>query len=152
MYVAASSGIDASLATVQGIQEGGMVSTQPQPPWFLKTETPAIAAYAEAKRRYAAGSKEGQDVMVGWVAGQMIEKALANVSPLGRAVQPADFLRGLWMFKGETVGGLIPPTTFVQDQPTTDEGNCWYPGSVVNGKWTAPEGAQPTCIPMKLKY
>ena len=63
----------------------------------------------------------------------------------------ADFLRGFGRFRNEAVRGLIPSTTFTEGQPTTSQGNCWYPTSVVNGRWTAPNGATPTCVDVKLK-
>lgn len=150
LFIGASAGIDSNLAKATGIQ-GGLRATQPQPPWFLRAGTPAIAAYAAARERYAPGAKEGQDVIIGWIAGKMIEQALANAAPLGATVAPADFLRGFGRYRNETVGGLIPPTTFTAGEPTTDQGNCWYATSVEAGKWTAPNGAKPTCINLTLK-
>ena len=149
LYINAHSEQDQGMASDTGLQ-GGLLGAQPQVPWFLHSETPAIAAYRAAKEKYAPGAKEGQDVMVGWVSGKMVEKALLAARPLPGVIKSADVLRGLWTFSGETLLGLVPPMSFTRGQPAAI-GNCWFTTSVIQGKWTAPNGASPSCEPLNLK-
>lgn len=144
MYVNASAQQDQGMARYEGLA-GGLRGTQPQVPWFVRTGTPAIAEYAAALSRYAAGAKQGQDVMTGWTAGKILETALGHVSPRPARIGSSEILRGLWSIRDDTFGGLLPPTTFVENRPSSP-GRCWFTTAVVNQGWTAPNGVTPFCI------
>jgi branched-chain amino acid transport system substrate-binding protein len=150
MYMAVSAEQNDDLAKATGIQ-GGLIGAQPQISWFQREGTPGLAEFTQAMDKYAPGATaRGQAVMTGWVAGKMVDKALLDARPLPATVQAADILRGLWSFKQETLGGLIPPMTFEAEKPAP-VGNCWFANAVVNGKWVAPHGVTPTCPPISIK-
>ncbi len=55
--------------------------------------------------------------------------------------------RRLWKVKGETLGGLSPPSlNFNQGAPVTSN-RCYFAAQIKGGKWTAPHGNQTFCAP-----
>jgi branched-chain amino acid transport system substrate-binding protein len=75
------------------------------------------------------------------VSAKLFELAAQNVSDTPTS---KDILDALWAMRGETLGGLIPPRTFIRMKPTP-ETYCVYEGRVQNGKWVAPRGLKPLC-------
>ena len=115
-------------------------------PWFMRSESPAIAEYADALAKYAPNRlTDGVTYQAwGWQSAKLLEKALANVSD-----QPTsqDILNGLWAMQGETIDGLAPggmARTFTANQPTP-EVYCIFGARIEGGKWVAPNGLTPSC-------
>jgi hypothetical protein len=68
----------------------------------------------------------------------MLERAARSFPPHPAT---ADVLAGLWSVKGETLGGLIAPTTYVKGAAGNDAANeCVVPLKIVNGKPTPTNG------------
>lgn len=130
--------------TVASIPEfEGAIAVNSTFPWFLRSGNAGIEEYAAAIAKYAPSRlTTGNTFMsAAWVSAKLFEKAAEDVSDTPTS---QDILNALWAMKGETLGGLLPPRTFVRNQPTP-ETYCVYEGRVRDGKWTAPLGAQPVC-------
>jgi branched-chain amino acid transport system substrate-binding protein len=121
----------------------GSLITMRSFPWFLYSGSPALDEYGAAVRQYAP-DREGESAdfaTLGWVAGKLVEAAGQG---LPEPATGRDLLDGLWSLQGETLGGLVPPLTFVRDQPT-QELFCAWQGTLTHGEWQAPQGVQPVC-------
>jgi hypothetical protein len=51
----------------------------------------------------------------------------------------------LYAFKGQTLGGLVAPTTYTQGKASSN--SCVFFIKVVNHAYTAPNGLTTTCYP-----
>lgn len=135
-----------SLASVANLNMYGTVETLP---WFYKG--PQTADLHSALNQYGGGDSQPkyQEDSVGmtWAALQGFKAALAN-APAG-TVTSQDVLKGLYSFKGETLGGLLPsPVTFTaasQAKPRPD-GSCTFLIRLKDGKWSMPNGTKPFCV------
>ena len=55
----------------------------------------------------------------------------------------AVLFKGLYTMKGQTLGGLVPPLTFVKGQ--IHDVNCWFEGRWENGSPKLLNGGHLTC-------
>jgi branched-chain amino acid transport system substrate-binding protein len=76
-------------------------------------------------------------------AGGMLFAAAAKAANLGDNATAAQVYTGLYALQGDTLGGLAPPLTFHQGQPTSV--NCWFYSVINNHQFTSPYGTAPTC-------
>lgn len=108
-------------------------------PWMASIG--AAAEYSAAMAKYAPGLTNSQGTSAAWVSGKVIEKAAVDIG-----AQPTSdaILRGLWTIKNDTIGGLAPPLTFVENQPTP-EARCYFYVELAGGKWTSKSGLNQTC-------
>ena len=82
----------------------------------------------------------------GWNVANIFAKAAQAIAP-DATPSTALLLKGLYGFKGETLGGLSQPLTYVQGKPPAHVNNmCAFPMQVVGGKWTAPKGNKTSCL------
>src|SRR5947207_14311873 len=107
---------------------GALVTTATFP-WSF-TGSPASAEYAQALKRYAPNQDLAGSMSLAWVAGKLLEKAVANA---GGDVTSPGILKGLWAMKNETLGGLAIPLTFAAEKPTPPT-SCAFALRYVNGK------------------
>jgi len=133
--------MDDSVASVPEFENA--IAYTPVFPWFLRTGNAGVEEYAAAIAKYAPDRMtKGNTFMAwAWASAKLFEKAAEHVSDKPTS---QDILNALWSMKGENLGGLIPPRTFVRDQPTP-ETYCAYEGRVQGGKWVAPQGLQLAC-------
>ena len=54
-------------------------------------------------------------------------------------------LAGLWSLRGDTLGGLTGPLTFVEGQPAKSPA-CWFHLTIQDSVWTTPDGFQLHCL------
>lgn len=106
-----------------------------------------VAQMVSALRKYQPSvdttkTLEIEDIYV-WAAGKLFE-ALATQAKLSPASTPADVTNALYALKGETLGGLVQPLTYLQGQPHV--GNCYFVDSVAGGKFATNTGTTPECI------
>jgi branched-chain amino acid transport system substrate-binding protein len=94
----------------------GMVIPEPNLPWFL-TSVPVIAEMHATFKRYASGLVPDASTLAGWASVKLFERAARGF--VSDAPTSRDFLRGLWSFKDETLGGLSPPLNFPEGQAAT---------------------------------
>jgi branched-chain amino acid transport system substrate-binding protein len=107
----------------------------------------------QAMQKYEADKKIDSTVVEGWASGVILGQAIKNAyhsNPNRKDLTSADLIKGLGQIKNETFGGLTPPLTFT-DQGDVKPSTCYFKIKVVNGKWTAPNGMQPTCLPKKVQ-
>jgi branched-chain amino acid transport system substrate-binding protein len=91
------------------------------------------------------GDKNGPNAAEAFVAGELFRKA-AEATP--GEITPASLKDALWTFKGETLGGLAPPLTFVKDKPT--QVNCFFTMKLEDGKFSDAAEGKAECAPDEL--
>jgi branched-chain amino acid transport system substrate-binding protein len=121
----------------------GMIGTQPIFPW-TENDTPATQEFHAAFQRFGANVPEGPANSQSWAAGQLLRKAVELSG--SSDVTSQTILAGLWKIKDETLGGLTPPITFVQDAPAPTA-NCYFVMQANDGQWTTPQGGNTSCVP-----
>lgn len=104
---------------------------------------PAFEEYRQAMARLP-GSIKGNTGSIQWAAGLMLEKA---GSRFGDTVTPDDIMEGLYSLRDETLGGLIPPTTYKRGVPHKDANLCAIPIVIGDGKFDFPKGPEFRCAP-----
>ena len=119
----------------------GMLAASNVFPYF-QTGTPATDEYQRALRGYATGLDPGQSVAIGWAAGKLLEKAAAE---LPEPPTSEGIVAGLWTLKNETLGGLTPPLTFIENQPAVSPA-CWFNIEVKKRAWISSDGFQLHCV------
>jgi len=109
---------------------------------FAANDSPATREYKAALARYAPTLEESGTTSAAWVSGALLREASKALPD-----QPtsADFLKGLWQIKNDTLGGLTGPLTFREGQPAPDF-TCYFLQSISGGKFTAPVGTKQTCL------
>jgi branched-chain amino acid transport system substrate-binding protein len=107
-------------------------------------DSPKMADFRTAVQRFQPNLVKASTGMQNWVAGKLIE-VISRQFP--DQVTSADFLKGLYGLRGETLGGLIPPITYREGQGTDGNSLCVVPLRVESGKFTAPNGDNYTCAP-----
>ncbi|HEY2331324.1 MAG TPA: ABC transporter substrate-binding protein [Acidimicrobiales bacterium] len=119
----------------------GTVGPLPVFPWFQ--EYPATKAFFDGMKQYApqyvaGGSKYNTENITTsdtWVSGEIFKKAVENAAvAAGTAVTTPDVIKGLSMFKDETLGGMSPPLTYGDGTTTSPQIKCFYLYSIKGGK------------------
>jgi branched-chain amino acid transport system substrate-binding protein len=99
-------------------------------------DTPAAATFRAAMAKYEkaflSSPEYGTWTYAAWITGQIVAQAVKLADPTGTTVTAADVLRGLYMFKKETLGGQTPPLTYKRGAGHTV--GCFFPGEISNGK------------------
>jgi branched-chain amino acid transport system substrate-binding protein len=110
----------------------------------LHWDSPKLADFRTAMRKYVPGSVLGTWSAMGWMAGKLLER----IAP-GLPAQPTkdDFLRALYALNGETLGGLIPPLTFREGEGPDDTNRCSVPLRVENGRFVPKDPDRWACAP-----
>ena len=102
---------------------------------FLDTAIPGVATYHEALQQYVpqllTNPQYDINEMWEWAGAQLFAKA-AKLAHLTPSSTPADLKAGLYQVKNDTLGGLTPPLTFTQGQPTNPAG--YYVMQIQGGK------------------
>ena len=121
--------------------EGALIS-HTTASWY---DSPLMADYRDAMARYVPGGARGGMGANVWVAGKLIEKLAERFGPHPSS---ADFLNGLYSLHGETLGGRIPPTTYVRGKGNADINLCSVTARVEGGKWVELKGPNTfSCAP-----
>jgi branched-chain amino acid transport system substrate-binding protein len=144
--VEASSAVEPSLLTNKGTD--GLLSAAVDFP-FIDNSNAATAEFHSVLAKYGPAGLEqsfGPGLNVPWVAMQLFGAAVKAGG--SGAVTSASIKKGLYTMKGETLGGLAPPLTFVPGQANLQ--NCYFVLGISNGKFTAPDGLKPSCAPDAL--
>jgi len=118
----------------------GTVLSLPLAPWF-QNNVPDVAQYRDTMARFSPGNTPTASGENGWAAAKLFEQAETRASD---PTTSAGILDGLWSIKNETLGGLIPSTTFTKDQDAPQV-KCWTVVVITGGQFTAPEGGQMHC-------
>jgi branched-chain amino acid transport system substrate-binding protein len=130
---------DPNLSGAIGIESNPVLADQSIP--ATRTFHTALGTYAPA----VASSNEYNELDASaWASAQAFALA-AKRAGIGPNSTSADLLKGLYTFKNETVDGLTPPLTYTQGQPLFV--TCYFYTQIKAGKFVAPVGATPVCIP-----
>ena len=81
---------------------------------FTPPSHPGVAEWLATMKQYVPGTGASGGGAIGWVSAKVFElagKAMPD-TPTSQAV-----LEGLWTIKGNDIGGMTRPLTYVQDQP-----------------------------------
>jgi branched-chain amino acid transport system substrate-binding protein len=119
---------------------------------YVLDNTPALQAFHDAMKEYAPTAPVENSAIVTWSDGMMFKAAIDALGPSARTedITPALVMKGLSRIKNETLGGLIPPTTYGAgggSSSPSPEILCYYPMLFGhNGEFTAPEGNKYLCF------
>jgi branched-chain amino acid transport system substrate-binding protein len=105
------------------------------PAW---NSSPKMADYRAAMDKYVPGGTRGSWGAMNFVAGKYLEKI--GREQFRATPTSADILRGLYSLKGETLGGLTPPLTYLEGKPHADVNLCWVQMKIANGQFVPVEG------------
>ena len=119
-------------------------------PVFSYTESNGNAqkVFHDVMGQYVPGLAVNSGASQAWTAGMMFARALEKLGPsaITQTITKESVMKGLGMIKAETLGGLIPKTTYSFGQTHTPPGQC---GAVLlfrKGAWTAVDGGRFTCV------
>jgi branched-chain amino acid transport system substrate-binding protein len=100
---------------------------------------PKMADYRAAMDKYVPTGQKGSMGAQNWVAGKALEKIAARFSPNPTS---AEIIAGLQSFHLETLGGLIPPTTFEAGKTHEAVNLCSIMLRVEGGKFVLNKGPE----------
>jgi branched-chain amino acid transport system substrate-binding protein len=124
----------------------GALATQSNPV-LADSSIPATKTFHKAMDTYGkdvlSNDAYGEMDMGAWAAAEVFALA-AERAKLGPDGTPEQVKRGLYTFKGETVGGLTPPLTYEKGKPAFT--TCWFVQKLVGQEFEAPQGAKPSCM------
>jgi branched-chain amino acid transport system substrate-binding protein len=102
---------------------------------FTPPSHPAVAEWLATLKQYVPGTGASANGGIGWVSAKVFELAAKAMpdAPTSQAV-----LEGLWAIKGNDIGGMTRPLTYVKDQPAVQTPGCWFPAKMDDSKggWT----------------
>jgi branched-chain amino acid transport system substrate-binding protein len=102
---------------------------------FTPPSHPAVAEWLATLKQYVPGTGASANAGIGWVSAKVFELAAKAMpdTPTSQAV-----LEGLWTIKGNDIGGMTRPLTYVKDQPAVQTPGCWFPAKMDDrkGGWT----------------
>jgi branched-chain amino acid transport system substrate-binding protein len=144
----ASNALGVNAVTAKDPRLDGLIVGNVVFPW-ADASIPATQDFQNAMKTYAPNATLSGAAALAWVAGQAFAKALNNVFAKAAAgvITTPMVLEGLYKFKAEALGGLIPPTTYSTNQPHTQVNLCYTLSAVKGGAWTAPFGSKVFCAP-----
>jgi branched-chain amino acid transport system substrate-binding protein len=119
----------------------GSVGTPVVAPW-LDTANPGIAEFRAVMARHAPDVPASASAPLGWVSAKLFERAARNLP-----AQPtsASVLEGLWTIRGDDLGGLTFPLSFVRDK-VAERPLCAALVIVQGGKWRIHPKGQFSCV------
>jgi branched-chain amino acid transport system substrate-binding protein len=138
LYLAASIAVNAAVQSDPLLD--GLYSVQSDFPW-TDSYTPAQATYQQAMKQYAPGLAGSGSSAAEWTSGML---AVAADQYLGATPTSAEFFKGLWSLKNDTLGGLAPPLTFTPDADAT-QSNCYFEMILQSGQFVDPNHGGDEC-------
>jgi len=144
--------ITASQATFdpndKNLQKATVSMASPIFPFTQGADNAAEKAYRAAMARYNPTAEHNNASALTWSSAKMLERAVELLGP-SYQTQPLTrelILKGLGMVKQETLGGLIPATTYSPNQPKAQENFCFAPMAYDSRGFYAPAGTKFDCI------
>jgi branched-chain amino acid transport system substrate-binding protein len=119
--------------------EGALISSQ-----FPHWDSPKMADYRTAMAKYYPGAVLGSLSQTSWVTGKLMERIAKD---FGDSVTSQDFVRGLYALQGETLGGIIPPLTYIPGKGSEENSLCVVPTRLEKGKFVTKNGDEYLCVP-----
>jgi branched-chain amino acid transport system substrate-binding protein len=106
--------------------------------------SPRLNDFRAAMQRFVPNGVLGSFSEAAWAAGKMLEKIATGFPDRPTS---ADFLKGLYALDGETLGGLMPPLTYLPGQGSDASNYCVVPMQVEGGKFVPKDGDNFSCAP-----
>lgn len=108
---------------------------------WVNTENPSIASYHRILKDYGAGLRPWAGTSIGWAATQLFDLATQHLPepPSAQGV-----LEGLWSIKGNDLGGITPPLTFVKGKKSLAP-MCLWLVQIKGGAYVTANGGQAIC-------
>jgi ABC-type branched-subunit amino acid transport system substrate-binding protein len=129
------------------IRKSGAFLSSPTFPYLLDS-TPPLAQFHDAMKKYAPNGAIDTSASLVWSAGMMLARV---VDSMGAAAQDKpltkdDILKATGNISNETLGGLIPATSYRAVGPQA-ENPCYFGIQFSpDGTFAAPKGLKPSCI------
>ncbi len=145
-YIEGDGAIAKSFTTAPGLSQH-FIGFEQDVPFFLN-DTSGTKLMNSSIQKYApsvlSSPNYGEQETQMWVSGLLFQEA-ANKANAGKngPITSAEIISGLHMISNDTLGGMAPPLTFKANQPNPV--HCWFYVGIQNNKFTAPNGATPTC-------
>lgn len=135
-----------TLRTDPNVNKGGLVFAPSVFPWMLDN-TAAHREFQTAYKRYAPGAPTDAAAATGWASGKMLEAVIAALGSeaVNNAITTDLIMKGLGKIKNETLGGLVPATTYTYNQPKATAIDCAYVALMRNQAWGALFGGRAQC-------
>ena len=119
---------------------------------YMLNNTPALQAFHTAMKTYAPNAPAETTALITWADGMMLQAAVEALGPSAqtKTITPAMIAQGLSKIRNETLGGLIPPTTYGMaggSRSPSPEILCYYP--IVfqhDGRFAALNGNKDLCF------
>jgi branched-chain amino acid transport system substrate-binding protein len=140
LYSTASIAVGFQLAGDPSME--GLIAPINNVPWF-DTSTPGGARYVRAMQTYASGVNPDAPSMSQFASGLVVEAATKSLSANPTSAELLSALRN--NIRNETALGTTPPMTFRNGPIGLVK--CYFVVQVRGGKWTAPNGTTPSCVP-----
>ncbi len=144
--------ITASQATFdpddKNLQQATVSMASPTFPFTQGADNAAEKAYRAAVARYNPTTPINNASALTWSSAKMLERAVDLLGPSVRDVPLSRdlILKGLGMVKNETLGGLIPATSYKFAQPKATENVCFSAVAFDRRGFYAPRGTKFDCI------
>lgn len=144
--------ITASQATFdpndKNLQQATVSMPSPIFPFTQGSDNAAQKAYRAAVARYNPTAEFNNAASLTWASAKMLERAVDLLGPSVRDVPLTRELvvKGLGMVKKETLGGLIPPTTYTAGQSKATENMCYAAVAFDRRGFYAPRASKFDCI------
>ncbi|WP_280275294.1 ABC transporter substrate-binding protein [Nocardia wallacei] len=114
---------------------------------YTDDSNPAIKDFGQALDTYVPGMRDSADfsspLLWPWAGGRLFQAAAEAVG-LSPSSTSADVVKGLRALRDETLGGLAPPLTFPEGQPSFPL--CYFTGHTSGGAFHSDNGGKPTCL------
>jgi branched-chain amino acid transport system substrate-binding protein len=104
---------------------------------------PGFEEYRQAIGRLP-GAVKGNTGSLQWAVGMMFEKASKL---FGDTVTSVEIIEGMYSLRNETLGGLVPPTTYKRGVPPKYTNLCAIPVVIGDGRFDFPTGSSFRCAP-----
>jgi ABC-type branched-subunit amino acid transport system substrate-binding protein len=134
--------------TDKNLQTATLSMAAPVFPFSQTADILGEKLFRAAMARYAPTVRVEASSALAWSSATMLERVVALLGPSARSapLTRALIYHGLGLVKSETLGGLIPPTTFTAGQAHAPENFCYAPMAFDRRGFYAPRGTTFSCI------
>jgi ABC-type branched-subunit amino acid transport system substrate-binding protein len=132
----------------RNLQEATLSMAAPVFPFSQGADNVGEKVYRAAMDRWNPSARIEASSALAWSSARMLERAVDLLGPSVRDIPLTRELifKGLGLVKNETLGGLIPPTTYTAGEAHSPENFCYSPMAFDRRGFYAPRGTSFSCI------
>jgi ABC-type branched-subunit amino acid transport system substrate-binding protein len=132
----------------RNLQNATLSMAAPVFPFSQGADNVGEKIYRAAMDRWNPSARIEASSALTWSSARMLERAVELLGPSVRDVPLTRELifKGLGLVKNETLGGLIPPTSYTAGEPHSPENFCYSPMAFDRRGFYAPRGTSFNCI------